>query len=420
MEETVQRIAVCTQGVKLPGEVRGYTRFRKIAEVLAEAGFKVDLITSSFQHWEKAQRDTSSAQYRGLPYNIVFVEEPGYTKNLDLKRISSHARLARNLGRLFAASPGRYDLVYCEVPPNDCARVCAEAAKADGIPFVADINDLWPEAMRMAFNVPILSDIAFSGFARDAAKAYALLDAAVGTSDEYAARPAQDRSKPYEHITVYVGNDLAEFDAGVEDFAPEIEKYEDELWLAYAGMLGASYDLDTLIAAVVACSEHLPGIRLKLMGDGPDRERLEALVAELGAPVDFLGYLDYAHMAAWLSRCDIAVNSLVEAAPQSIVTKIGDYLAAGIPMINTGSSPEFRNKVLSDGFGINVPAENIVDLAAAIHSLVTNPELCAEMGKRARFIAETEFNQEKSYRAIVELIQHLLNEANEGGEYGHS
>ena len=402
-----KRIAVWTQGVKLPGEVRGYTRFRKIAEMLVAAGFDVDLITSSFQHWEKAQRETSGAQYQGAPYSIVFVDEPGYKKNLDLRRIASHKKLAQNLSTYFAAHEGKYSLIYAEIPPNDCARVCAEAAKAQNIPFVADVNDLWPEAMRMAVDIPVLSDLAFAPFARDAEQVYKLLDAAVGTSDEYAARPSSDRSEAYEHITVYVGNDLNEFDAGAASYAAGIEKPSSEIWVAYAGMLGASYDLETLIAAVAACVEQLPNLRLKILGDGPNRTGLEKLAVEIDAPVDFLGYLDYAHMAAWLSKCDITVNSLVASAAQSIVTKIGDYLAAGKPMINTGSSPEFYNKVEKDGFGMNVPAEDVEELAEAIYKLASNPQQCAEMGKRARAIAEKEFDQNTSYAEIVNLIKQM-------------
>ncbi|MBR2803659.1 MAG: glycosyltransferase WbuB, partial [Eggerthellaceae bacterium] len=43
-----KRIAIVTQGVKLGDETRGYTRFRFIAQALAEAGFDVDLVTSTF------------------------------------------------------------------------------------------------------------------------------------------------------------------------------------------------------------------------------------------------------------------------------------------------------------------------------------------------------------------------------------
>ena len=56
-----KRLAVVTMGVKLGDETRGYTRFRFLSELLAREGFEVDLITSSFQHSDKAPRDSSKA-----------------------------------------------------------------------------------------------------------------------------------------------------------------------------------------------------------------------------------------------------------------------------------------------------------------------------------------------------------------------
>ncbi len=426
-----RRIAVVTMGVKLGDEVRGYTRFRFLSELLVKEGFEVDLITSSFQHWDKAQRDCDSPAYRGLPYTVRFIREPGYRKNLDLARIRSHRIAAKELRALFdqrfAADPCAYDLIYAEIPPNDVARVCAEEARAHGIPFVADINDLWPEAMRMAVDIPVLSDIAFAPFARDARRTYELLSAAVGTSDEYAARPAVDRDRPYQRLTVYVGNDLAAFDEGAAAHGPAVAKPDDELWVTYAGTLGASYDLATLVeAAALLAQRGLPQrVRVKVLGDGPDRSSLEALAQRLDAPVDLVGYTPYDQMAAWLCASDVLVNSLVKAAAQSIVTKIGDYLAAGKPLVNTGSSPEFRAKVDAEGFGANVEAEDAVALADVLEDLLRNPSRRKMMGAKARAVAEEQFDQPKSSLAIVDLIRSLTDQhpeparPHEGGDAHH-
>ena len=130
-----QRIAVVTMGVKLGDETRGYTRFRFLSELLVREGFDVTLFTSSFQHWEKAQRDVERACYRDLPYRVVFIPEPGYKKNLDLARIMSHRKAAKNLRRMlserFAADARAFDV----------ARVCAETAHEHDISFVA-VNDV--------------------------------------------------------------------------------------------------------------------------------------------------------------------------------------------------------------------------------------------------------------------------------------
>ena len=407
-----KRIAVVTQGVKLGDETRGYTRFRFIAQMLAEAGFEVDLITSTFQHWDKTQRDTTRECYQGFPYRIQFVYEPGYKRNLDLARINSHRVLARNLRRFFesrfADNPNAYDLIYSEIPPNDMARTCAEVAAAHNIPYVPDVNDLWPEAMRMAVDVPLLSDVAFAPFTRDAKRTYDLIAAAVGTSDEYADQPGKYRADDFRRITVYVGNELAKFDAGAAERADSVEKPDSEFWVIYTGTLGASYDIATLVEAVHVAAQVDPRVRAKILGDGPDRERLEELARNLNAPVDFVGYVPHELMAAYLKASDITVNSLVKSAPQSIVGKIGDYLAAGIPMINTGSSPEFRAKVEADGFGVNVEAEDAEALAAAILELASDDDRRTRMGAIARRIAEEQFDQPTAYKAIVELVQNLV------------
>lgn len=402
-----KKLAIVTMGVKLGDETRGYTRFRFLAEYLVRAGFQVDLITSTFQHWDKAQRDVTRACYADLPYKVVFIWEPGYERNLDLRRIRSHRVAAKGLRAYFRKHPS-YDLVYCEMPPNDVARACMESAHELGIPFVADINDLWPEAMRMVMNVPVVSDVAFAGFERDARAVYAGLDAAVGTSEEYANRPAANREAPFPRATVYVGNDLAEFDAGVRAHAAQIEKPEGEFWAMYTGTLGASYDLATLIEAAALLAPSCPQLRVKLLGDGPERAKLEELATRMKAPVDFLGYVAYDQMAAYLSRCDVTVNSLKAKAAQSIVTKIGDYLAAGKPLLNTGSSPEMRAKVEQDGFGVNVRAEDAAELAGALSALIADPAACAAMGRRARQIAEAQFDRPRSYEPIRDLIASLL------------
>ena len=124
--------------------------------------------------------------------------------------------------------------------------------------------------------------------------------------------------------------------------------------------------------------------------------------------VEFVGYAPYGKMAAYLKKSDILVNSFVKKAPQSIVTKIGDYLAAGKAMINTCMSPEFRGKVEKDGFGVNIIPEDVIVLADMIEDMYENKEKRLEMGVKARQIAENEFDRKKSYRKIERMIAGLL------------
>ena len=402
------KIAVITMGVRLNGE-KGYTRFRYICEFLADAGYQVDLITTTFQHWEKAQRDVEKIKADSYRFGIKFIYEPGYRKNVDLRRIRSHRIAARNLTALLERE-GDYDLLYAEIPPNDVALAAAEFAQRRGIPFVADVNDLWPEAMRMVLDIPVFSDILFYPLKRDAEKVYRLVSGVIGTSDEYRDRPFRNQDRPVPRETVYVGNELSVFDAGAEENMGSIRKENGEFWVTYAGTIGTSYDIRTMILS----AEELAGrgrtnIKFKILGDGPMKKELEDLAVSRNiSNVEFLGYAPYDKMAAYLKASDILVNSFVRKAPQSIVTKIGDYLAAGRAMINTCMSPEFRAKVENDGFGVNIIPEDAGILADAVESLYQDEALRLEMGRRARQIAEEQFDRPQSYRRIEKLIRGLI------------
>ena len=95
----MKKIAVISMGVKLDNE-KGYSRFRYIGDFLSDAGYQVDLITTTFQHWEKAQRNLDEIKTENYKFNLKFIYEPGYKKNIDLRRIRSHRIAAKNLRQL--------------------------------------------------------------------------------------------------------------------------------------------------------------------------------------------------------------------------------------------------------------------------------------------------------------------------------
>ena len=404
----MSKVAVITMGVKLDGE-KGYTRFRYLCEFLVKKGYEVDLITTTFQHWEKKQRDLESVDQKSYTFGIKFIYEPGYRKNIDLRRVRSHKIAAENLRKLLEKE-GDYDLIYAEIPPNDVALAAAEYAHRNKIPFVADVNDLWPEAMRMVFDIPIVSDLLFYPLKRDAEKVYSLTSGVIGTSDEYRDRPFLNQKRDVLKETVYVGNEISVFDREAEQHADEVQKEEGTFWVTYAGTIGTSYDIRTMVlAAEELMKQGKTKIRFQILGDGPTREMLENLAKERKIQnVKFTGYVPYEQMAAYLVKSDVLINSFVRKAPQSIVTKIGDYLAAGKPMINTCMSPEFRKKVEQDGFGINIEPEDVRELVNAVEWMYENEAERNDMGNRARKIAEEQFDRPVSYGKIEAMISSLI------------
>ncbi len=124
--------------------------------------------------------------------------------------------------------------------------------------------------------------------------------------------------------------------------------------------------------------------------------------------MEFCGYVEYKKMAAYLGKSDLLINSFVKGASQSIVNKVGDYLAAGKPMINTLASREFMGLVKEYGFGANIEAECAQELFGVILSYAGDMRRCIEEGIAARKLAETKFDRKTSYRTMIDLVNGLV------------
>lgn len=404
----MKKVAIVANDIAMPGE-KGLSRLQYFGSFLQLKGYDVEIITADFQHWMKRYRTAEEMERinREAGCKVTFMHETPYTKNIDPKRFFSYLTLSKNIKKYLEQNT--YDLVYALVPDNHLAATAGAYAKKRGIPFITDVEDLWPEAMRMVLDVPVVSDVLFSGFSYYAKKAYKLADGVVGSSDEYRDEPLKYGVKVPKSVTVYVGNDIASFDDGAKNNVDKILKPDGEFWVTYAGTLGTSYDLATFIKAVAKLNKKgYNDIKAVLLGDGPLRADFEKVAKDTECNCTFAGFLSHDVMAAYLVKSDITLNSLVSKASQSIVSKIGDYLAAGIPMINTGLNKEFCEKVNADGFGVNVKPEDVDALADVILNLYNDREKCSEMGIKARRIAEEQFDRPKTYMRIVDMIGELI------------
>ncbi len=379
----MKKIAIISSQYFWLPEESGPTRFASIAKTFQDAGYDVDVITSSFEHHEKRQRNKELTS----PFHIIYLDCTSYKRNVGILREISNIVFVRKI-RHFLKTSKRYDAIYCSVPPNNIGAAVGKYCHENQIPFIVDVEDLWPEAMSMIIKNRTVSKIIFHKYQADAEKTYEYANAVTGTSEEYSLRAMKNNKRNIPYRTVYVGNDLERFDKGVKQFSPEIKKNENELWITYAGSLGVSYDIITLIRCAQELSNRYADVIFQILGSGPRYEEFLEISKEKACNVRFWGYVKYEKMAAVLAKSDILINSVVKNSSAGIINKIGDYLAAEKPMINTGSNGEFRNKVKNDGFGLNVEAENTSELMEAIEILIDDEDLRRKMGRSARYIAE--------------------------------
>ncbi|MGI6629396.1 MAG: glycosyltransferase [Bacillota bacterium] len=180
----------------------------------------------------------------------------------------------------------------------------------------------------------------------------------------------------------------------------------DEIWLAYVGTLGHSYDLTCTIDALKILQEKgINNIKFVVMGDGPLKSKFENYAKNKGTYAEFTGRLNYGKMVGILTSCDIAANPISKGAAASIINKHADYAAAGLPVLNTQECLEYRNLITEYNAGFNCENGNSVDLADKLLKLCKNESLRNIMGKNSRKLAEEKFDRSVTYQEVLSIIK---------------
>jgi len=174
----------------------------------------------------------------------------------------------------------------------------------------------------------------------------------------------------------------------------------------FVGRLVARKGVDILLAAFAKVVEESDA-HLTIVGEGAERDRLEALTAslELRDRVTFTGYIPDDVLHGLIGRCDAlvlpAVNDSV-LGTEGLGVVLIEALSHGKPVIasDTGGIPDI---VLHERTGLLVPPGDVEVLAASMRRLIDNPDLAQALGAAGRAHVEAKF----SWPVIVEALGRL-------------
>lgn len=376
------------------------SRFVYIAKLLAMSkNNNVEIITSDFNHTKK-EKFNKIGKLDGV--KITACHEPGYPKNVCLKRFNSHKKLSKNI-KEYLEKRKKPDIIYCAIPSLAVGKTVAKYAEKNGVRFVIDVQDLWPEAFKMVFKIPLLSNAIFYPMKRQANYIYKCADDIIAVSETYCNRALKVNKKVKKGLSVFLGTDLNYFDECKEK--NNVEFNGNIIRIVYIGTLGHSYDILLIMKAIkILNNQGIKNIKFIVMGDGPLKDDFEKFAKEKHINCEFTGRLEYEKMVGLLCSCDIAVNPIKKGSAGSIINKVGDYAASGLPVINTQNSEEYKNLIIQYNAGYNCKNGDSKDIADKIETLVNDEKLRKKFGKGNRKLAEEKFDREKNYKKIIELI----------------
>ena len=174
----------------------------------------------------------------------------------------------------------------------------------------------------------------------------------------------------------------------------------DRFVVGWVGSFRRFHALDQAVDAVAGIDD----AALLLVGDGPERNRVEQYAREQGVTVVTTGTVSHPDLPAHLAAMDVGlVLTGRDAVFHYSPLKLAEYLAAGLAVIAPAVSQiEAR---LTDGVDARlVPPGDTVALAHALHDLHDDPDARGRIAAAGRAAAQARFAWDQ---AIVAIQDHL-------------
>jgi glycosyltransferase involved in cell wall biosynthesis len=384
------------------------TRLSELGERLIDRGWEVEALTALPNY-------PTGKVFEGYAKSKPCVEQVGRIRTVRVPLVTSKGGFSKRLVSYFSYvatsswyGPGRCqrpDLLFVESPPlfiGYAARYLSWRWKA---PYVFNVSDLWPEsAIRMGV---VKQGLATQMAERLEHKLYRLAAGVTGQSEEIVA--AIRRAAPQTPAEVITnGVDPARFGREkADETAREKLGREPGPVFLYAGLLGLAQGLGQLLDLAAALQPGEPG-RFVLVGEGPDRERLEERIRrENLTRVRILPPAPRERVPALLAAADIAVISLGMSIPGAVPSKIYEAMAAGLPILLLADGEPARRIEQAD-CGLAVPPNQPEEALAAARRLAGDSELRARLGAAGRRAAETTYDRNQIADRLDRFLRGLV------------
>jgi glycosyltransferase involved in cell wall biosynthesis len=174
------------------------------------------------------------------------------------------------------------------------------------------------------------------------------------------------------------------------------------------GVLLPDKGQDALIRALAAVHAEFPSVKLLLVGDGPDKSRLQQLAAKLNVTdaVIFAGFVSA--MESVYPALDLfAFPSRFEGLGTSLLSA----MSYAIPSVafRTCAFPEIIEHGRS---GLLAELNNDASLANSIAAILRNPEIALQIGRAARQRIDQKFSASKMVDNMLAVYESLLAQKN--------
>lgn len=313
---------------------------------------------------------------------------------------------------IFCLLRGRgYDAVYVYHPPITVGLAAALAGMSTRRLFLLEVQDLWPDSVAAS---------GMSGTTRIARAlgpicrfVYRRAAHVIGQSNGMTARLIE-RGVPADRASTIVNwADEALARAG-GTYPVETLGFEGRFNLVYGGNLGKVQGLETLIRAAERAGRDVPELQLTLIGEGVERDRLAALIDQMGSRhVQLRPGVSQSQIGDVFAAADVLVLHLIDDPlfEITIPSKTQFYMAMGRPIL-IGVRGEAAGMVTDAKAGLAAPPADVEAMARAMVEMARMPAAeRAAMGDRARRAYLDHYGFDRAVAATAAVTRRVVLDA---------
>jgi len=283
-------------------------------------------------------------------------------------------------------------------------------ARRQGVPFIFEVRDLWPESLA-AVGAGDPQSVLHRTLMRVAAFLYKNSDHIVVVTRAFKSYLAEHWAVPPNKISVVEnGVDTNLFSPQAADAGIHSElQAEGRFVVSYIGTMGMAHGLETLLEAARRLQFRFPHVLFLLLGEGAEKQRLVSLARFQGLTnVRFVDQQSRERIPAYIcaSNACLVMLKKTDLFKTVLPTKLLEFMSCARPVI-LAVDGEARRIMDEAGAGIFVEPQNSPDLAAAIVRLAEDPELCNVLGSNGRNYVADHFSRQQTAERYIDVLESL-------------
>lgn len=300
------------------------------------------------------------------------------------------------------------DVILAASTPPFMGALCGRMKKKLGIPFIYNLQDIFPDSL-VGTGLSKKNSILWKIGRKIEDYTYLQADKIIVISQDFK-RNIMAKGVPEEKIEVIYNwvdqNAVVDIPRQENKLFDKYSLDRSKFYVTYNGNIGLTQNMDMLLEVAKALEAN-EDIHFVLVGNGAYLEEVKSIIAERGiGNVTLLPFQPYEDISHVFSLGDVSlVISKSGVGENSVPSKTWSIMSASRPVLANFDENELKTIIEDHHCGIFTKAGDKVAFTDAILKLYHDRELCKELGRNGRQFVLDNLTKEVGTQKYVDVIK---------------